>query len=134
MYPPQPHAEQLLHQDATVTVTTARFVVNGTVYPIRGLTAMQYVETPADYAPAAKVLLGGVVLGAVIAFFGGGSTLATLCAGCGFVAAVLAAVSAKPSYVIRVMTAAGQADVFVSPDKARSGAIATALNRAVAGG
>jgi hypothetical protein len=134
MYPPQPHAEQLIHQDANVLVTTARFVVNGTVYPIRGLTAMQYIEVPADYTDAAKVLLGGIALGLLGAIFGGGLTLAAVGAGGGLAVAVLAALSAKPRYVVRVMTAAGQADVFTSPDKARAGAIATALNRAVAGG
>lgn len=115
-------------------VTTARFVVNGTVYPVRGLTAIQYVEVPADYGAAAKMLLGGIGFGFLGAIFGGGATLAVTGAVGGLALAVLAALNAKPTYVIRVMTAAGQADAFVSHDKVRSGTIAGALNRAVAGG
>lgn len=135
MYPPQPYAEQVLHQDPNVTVTTARFVVNGTTYPIRGLTAVQYVELPASYTSSIAVLLGGVGAGLFGAAFNEGSLhhLLGWTAG-GAVLAIATAQGMKPTFVIRVVTAAGQADVFTSHDKARSGAIATALNRAIAGG
>lgn len=133
MYAPPHPVEHGIYQDPQVLVTTARFVVNGTTYPVRGLTAVQYVERPADYAGAAKVLLGGIAVGLVAAMFGSSGAFAT-CAAAGAILAAVVAAGQKPLFVIRVATAGGQMDAFSTHDKARAGAVASALNRAVAGG
>ncbi len=137
MQPPMlgwgPPQEVTLYQDAAgVTVTSSRLVVGATVYPIRGLTAVQYVELPKSHGPskllavlsvfafmvnASDALVGGLILAVFL-----------------FALAIVIAVKTKPELAIRVLTAGGQIDAVVTKDRARADQIVAALNRAVAGG
>lgn len=128
--PPQ---EVTLYQDATgVIVTNARLVVGATVYPIRGLTAVQYVQLPASHT-VPKVLVGVALLTFVMnasESLVGGSIMAAIFV----VLAVVIAARTKPDLSIRILTAGGQIDAVVTPDAERAGRIVAALNQAVAGG
>lgn len=128
--PPQ---ETTLYQDAAgVTVTSARLVVGSTVYPVRGLTAVQYVELPKSHGASKALALFGVFCFIVNASNApaGGAILAAFFVGL----AVVIAVRKQPELAIRILTAGGQIDAVVTKDRARADQIIAALNRAVAGG
>lgn len=128
--PPQ---EVTLYQDATgVIVTSARLVVGPTVYPVRGLTAVQYVELPESHTIPKWLVVMAVV--SFIAMAGNDVASATVFAGLLFALAIFVAVKSKPNLAVRILTAGGQIDAVVTSDRARADQIIAALNRAVAGG
>ena len=128
-------SEAVLYQDSDVSVTTARMTVGSTMYPVRGLTAVQLILVPSAQIPA-KILVG-------IAIFFGLVALLDAIADVGrstwvlpvilLVVAVVVSLKAKPRYAVRIWTAGGQVDAIVLKDLARSQAIITALNQAVVG-
>lgn len=137
MQPPQmgwgPSQEATLYQDAGgVIVTSARLVVGSTVYPVRGLTAVQYVELPKSHGASKVLALFGIFCFIVNASQApvGGAILAAIFMGL----AVAIAVRKQPELAIRILTAGGQIDAVVTKDRHRADQIVAALNRAVAGG
>lgn len=127
----QPPQEQMIYQDGQVTVTTARFVVGPTLYPIRGITAVQPIVIPANRGNAIAVGLAAsamLVLG-----------VATSSPGVGGVGVILALVAvglwmaAHPVYIVRVWTAGGQVDAVSSNELVRIQTIVSALHRATMG-
>lgn len=128
--PPQ---EVTLYQDAGgVMVTSARLVVGATVYPIRGLTAVQYVELPQSHTAAKWLVVASI--GLFLVMVGQNGTSAVICAGPVFALAIFIAVKSKPELAVRILTAGGQIDAVTTSDRNRADQIVAALNRAVAGG
>lgn len=134
MFSAGPAQEQTLLNDRGVIVSTARFVVGSTTYPLAGITAVQYLELPAQRGGA---ILAGIILGSIggvsmgRTFLPNSDASAVLALLCAVVAAVGFASTVKPNFVVRVMTAGGQIDAIKSPDKTWTQSIATALNQAV---
>lgn len=134
MHPPQPYAEQLLHQDPAATVTTARFMVSGATYPIRGITAVQYAELPKDHTPTGLAAFGVFVAAVYAVVKWDLPPLAFLAAPVlTVVVAALVANQVPTHYVVRILTAGGQVEALRTTSKAQSGAVVAALNRAIAG-
>ena len=127
----QPPQEQMIYQDGQVTVTTARFVVGPTLYPIRGITAVQPIVIPAERGAAVIACLGG----GVILLLG----IATRSLGFGAFGVLLGLIgvglwmAAHPVYVVRVWTAGGQVDAVSSNELVRIQTIVSALHRATMG-
>ena len=129
-----PAAETVLHQDGDVTVTTTRLVVGATMYPVRGLTAVQGVTIAPSRVAAQVLALMAVVLTclSVLLFASdAGSPLALALPVVLLGLSVVAFVRAKSLYAVRVWTAGGQVDAVVLRDWPRVYAIVEALHRAV---
>lgn len=127
-----PGVEQFVYQDppSGVTVTTARLVIGAAMYPVRGITAVQLVAYPPDKSSANRWAWGALLALVSIpltAFLGVAAAV-----GC-FIVALLKLRGAKSPHAVRIFTAGGQIDAYVTTDHARAQALTQALHRAVAG-
>lgn len=124
-------SEVPLYNDGQVVVTTARFVVGSTLYPIRGITAVQPVVIPANRSGGIITALVGlcILMIAVMKEDGGFGLIGVIVTGVG----VAVAVAAKATYIVRAWIAGGQVDAVASPDWARIQQIVAALHRATMG-
>lgn len=130
----QPVGEQVLYQvdGDNVTVTTARFVVGGTMYPIRNITAVQLVRGEPSRALAWLIAMG-IPLALWVMTTRGSELLGLIllgASGIGFFAAYL---TAKGPLVVRVATSGGQVDAVTTDNEERAKAIVGALHHATIG-
>lgn len=131
MTQPSPH-EQVYYQDASgVLVSTSRFVVGSTMYPIRGITAVQAILIPPDRNVAKFVAILGLC---ALCLIGSAREVSVALCVLLLAGAIYLAVHAKPTGVVRISTAGGQADAIKSKDVAAIQQIVTALHRATMGG
>jgi hypothetical protein len=123
--------EQVLFNEGQVTVTTARFQVGATMYPIAGITAVTIAKQPPNRAP---LLLVALVLGMGLACMGAKDNASGLIA-FGLLVfiglSVLAFVGLKPTFAVAMATAGGQKNAVTSQNEEWIRRIVDALNQAV---
>jgi len=123
--------ETVYYQSPVATVTTTRFVVGATMYPINGITSVGAVTLPRSFA-------GWLIAASAAGMWGVGHTSGEggLVRGIPGVAVMLGLLAVaflrKSKYAVRVTTAGGQSDALVSADLAMIQAIVAALHQAVA--
>ena len=116
-------SENSFYQDESgVFVTTTRFQVPGTTYPINGITSVSNVEIKPNRMASYVIILFGLVgliagsasFGAVMLVIGG----------------VIFAMQ-KTEYAVSIFTAGGQINAIKSADDKKVTKIVTALNEAI---
>ena len=118
----EPRQENVLFSEGNVKVTTARFVVKTTTYPIAGITAVSHDSIPVSRVlPILLVLVGILALAIKIWLLG------IFLALCG----ILALAFMKPKHTVGIATAGGQIKAVESSDGPYIERIVVALNRAV---
>jgi hypothetical protein len=105
-----------------IVVSSSRFVVGATTYPLAGITSVSSFVIPAKRM--AGILL--LVLGLIV-LLAGGYVFGAITAAIG----ILILVVVKPTYVVRMATAGGQVDALVSKDAHYIQRVVGALNQAV---
>lgn len=129
--------EQEFFRAPSVLVTSARFIVDGTTYPVTNISSVKMVEVEAGCGPIAALAVFGL-LSAILAMAGmsavpgEGAGLLVFSAFM-FALAVLAAIAvakAKQS-AVAITTAGGEAKALVSRDRGLVRQTVTALNEAI---
>lgn len=108
-----------------VTVTNARFVVQGTTYPIGAITSVRAQESKSY--PLTALLL--IVIG--FGFMLGGDTRFALIGPIAIGLGVFWIVKKAKTYSVLLRTASGESPVLQSPNRERVLAIVEQLNRAI---
>lgn len=118
-------SEQTYFDQGNVRVTSARFVVNGTTYPINSIASVRASESkPIPLTAIILVLVGfGILLGgqASLLLFG------ALAIGLG----ILWIVKKAKVYAVVLRTSSGESQVLESKDKAHVLSIVEALNTSI---
>lgn len=133
------NVEQVLLQGGSVTITTARFVVGATSYPLRGITSVTAVKLPRELTTVKLLAFFGVVLLVVVLSANADRDAVTqaitamICAGPLFALALVFFRRAKSEYVVRITTASGAVDAVRLNDLAATQSVVSTLNRALAG-
>ena len=133
------NVEQVLLQGGSVTITTARFIVGATSYPLRGITSVTAVKLPRELTTVKWVAFFGVVLLVVVLSANADRDAVTqaitamICAGPLFAIALVSFRRAKSEYVVRITTASGAVDAVRLNDLAATQSVVSTLNRALAG-
>lgn len=133
-FPSQPPVEAVLYQVAgdEVTVTTSRFIVGGTMYPVRNITAVQLIRGEPSRARAWAALLG-VPFSMWVMGKPGLEMVGLVLLAVSFLAAMVLYVTATGLLVVRMATAGGQVDAVTTSNEERAKAIVGALHRATVG-
>lgn len=129
--PPAPSIRQEVQLFAAngVYVTTARFTVGQSMYPIANITRIAQVTVPPSYGGAILAILFGLVLILIGVPFAG--WLAVV--GLAFLAGgIYTASTRKPLYALEVWTAGMNVRAVVGHDWTFIGAVHQALNQAIA--
>src|SRR4051812_23816063 len=123
-------AEQMFFDRAGVRVSTARFIAGDRTYAISAVTSVRFNRiVPKRGLPIILFCVGGfLLLGAIESGSGGAGVFVALLFG-GLGAALW--YSTPSRYSVRVMTASGEADAFVSKDRQLVFDIVQALNDAI---
>jgi len=135
MHQPPASQEVVLFQDSEVTVTTGRFQIGATMYPIRGITSVSsgFWNQPGSKGAA---WLFAVLALVTIASTGtnptGGWVLAAIFAALAVVSSVRATTTVWHTVVVH--TGGMQQTAVTTKDQQRRDAIVAALHRAVTGG
>lgn len=118
-------SEQNYFDQGSVRVTSARFVVNGTTYPINSIASVRASESkPIPLTAIILIMIGfGILLGgqASLLFFG------ALAIGLG----ILWIVKKAKVYSVVLRTSSGESQVLESKDKAHVLSVVEALNTAI---
>ncbi|MEM1552902.1 MAG: DUF6232 family protein [Candidatus Bathyarchaeia archaeon] len=134
-------SEVIYYQDEAVTITNARAVLGGKTYAIPHITSV----TVGEIRPKRlRIFIGMWFAASLVACLVTGvlapemeqaretvGNIGILLAGLVFVAGIVLAVKAKPTYVVRLVTAAGEADAYTSKDKEYVEKVVSALNEAI---
>lgn len=126
--------EETYFSRTNVLVTSARVVINGTTYPVRGISAVRAVKIlPNRTFP---ILL--LAFGAVLAYFGYFYSIKIAEVYLPGFAAVLAGGAwlalQRPHWVVELATAGMQQNAVVSNDEEHVSAVAAAIARAIVEG
>ncbi|MCH8172196.1 MAG: QacE [Proteobacteria bacterium] len=115
-------SEKSYFKNEEVSVSTTRFQVPGTTYPVNGITSVtNFVIAPKRGLP---IVLG--ILGLAFLF------MENYVFGLSFLGvAILIWFLQKTKYAVRISTAGGQVDAIISTDQAEIGKIVTELNEAI---
>ncbi len=125
-------SEVSYYQDDAVSVTNARAVLGGKTYAMANITSVSMAEKPANRTPGIIIAVIGLVIAACLGLVGGNSNATGLLVGIAIIGAGVAiAVSAKPSYIIKIGSASGEGDGLVSEDREQIQKIVSAMNEAI---
>jgi hypothetical protein len=133
------NVERVLLQGGSVSITTARFVVGATSYPLRGITSVTAIQLPKKHSWAKVLFVGGALMLAFCMSANSGRDTfaqvftALLCAGPFVALGVFAVRKEKTTYVVQITTASGQVDAVQYNDLAVTQQIVGTLNQALAG-
>lgn len=120
------------YQDGAVTVTNARAVLGGKTYAMANITSVSMGMRPANRVVGIVVALVGLVIAACSAAAGGDASFGGILFGILVLGAGIAlTVMAKPSYIVRIGSASGEADGLVSKDREHIQKIVNAMNEAI---
>jgi hypothetical protein len=123
-------SEVSYYQDESVTVTNARAVLSGSTYAMSNITSVSMGKTPANRMAGIVIavlgFIGGVFVGAISE-----QLLFTLLGFLALFGGIALAVMAKPSYIVRIGSASGEAEGLVSKDKDYIMKIIKAMNEAI---
>ena len=126
-------SEEIIYQDQTVLVSTARVQIDGTTYALRNLTSVRMTsERPSSGCAALMTTGGGCLIIAAFAQFGKSDALAIgvlglFCALLGW--AWLA--SLKTTYSVFLLSSAGERPALSSPKEDYVKGIVAAINEAI---
>ena len=115
-------SEKSYFKNEEVSVSTTRFQVPGTTYPVNSITSV----TNFVIAPKRGLSIGLGILG-IILFLAGEILYGVIFLG----VAILIWIIQKTKFAVRISTAGGQVDAIISTDQAEIGKIVTALNEAI---
>lgn len=123
--------EIIIHEEPGIKITNLRAVIENKTYPISNITSVG-----AETQPPSPVVPGvGFLLGLCLTLFGFADikeNLGTLVLGLMIAGpCVYLLVTAKPTYVLQLATAAGEIKALISPDQAYIQKITEALNTAI---
>ncbi len=125
-------SEVSYYSDTAVTVTNARAVLGGKTYAMANITSVSMGEKPANRMPGIALAVLGLVIAACGGSVGGNQAGLGIVIGLLVLAAGIAlVVMTKPSYIVRIGSASGEADGLVSKDKEYIQKIVTAMNEAI---
>jgi hypothetical protein len=124
--PAQNTAEKVYYSDGAITVTSTRAILEGKTYAMANVTSVSLAETR-EWAGCGGLLLLLGILPALFLF--GGSELIGLI-GLAMLIGGIAAMNAK-SYVVRIGSASGEANVLQNKDRQHIQKIVDAVNRAI---
>jgi len=116
-------SEASYYQDGTVSITNARAVLGGKTYAMANITSVSMATIPANRKPGIVI----AIIGLLIAGVTNGGIIGLLILAAGIVLAVIV----KPSYVVRIGSASGEADGLVSPNIEYIQKIVNAVNEAI---
>lgn len=120
-------SEHVVYQDAQVTVTTARAVLNGVTYAMANVTSVRTQKEPRPLA----LLLFGLLLCVV----GGCGAMGRVAFGPVFLVAGAALAiwyfASKPKYWVRLGTAGGETNATFSRDATWTASVVAAMNEAI---
>jgi hypothetical protein len=119
--PQMQRTEHTLLAEQGIIVSTARFVVGTTTYPLAGITAVSTSAIKPKYLLPLILILFGLPLLPAKAPLG----LPLLLAGIAII------VLSKKRFVVRMATAGGQVDALASKDRAYIERVVSALNTAI---
>jgi hypothetical protein len=138
--------ETTYYQDGSVTVTNTRAILGAKTYSMANITSVSSATIPANRMPGVVITIVGLLItvcascpaigvlgsgdpdaigGALV--FGMGAVFGLLIMGVGIVIAVMV----KPSYVVKIGSASGEANALLSKDAAYIGKIVNAMNEAI---
>jgi hypothetical protein len=124
-------SENTYYQDGAVTVTNARAVLAGKTYAMANITSVSMAMRPANRGVGIAVALVGLAIAACSAAAGSDASVGILFGILALGAGIALAVMAKPSYIVRIGSASGEADGLVSKDKEHIQKIVNAMNEAI---
>ncbi len=123
--------EALFFQDENVIVTNARVVIDAKTYAMANITSVVMGEARANRSPGTIIFLVGMLIavvgtqvgsiGLVLVFFG----ILILLLG------IVAAIRAKPKYVVIIESASGETNALVSTNRTWIQKIVNAINEAI---
>jgi len=129
--------ERSFLRSGQVEVTSTRFVVGSTTYPINQISSVSFTEIPPNLIGAYLAIAIGVVFCVIGGMAIGEKQLSaigwfSLSAGLiSFVTAIVVMVIARRSYCVVITTSAGRDDVLYSDDRDHIGSIVGAINQAI---
>jgi hypothetical protein len=129
-------AEETIHSDSSVTVTTSRIMIFGTTYALRNITSVRMASTAPDIGGAIAFLVIGI-LGALLALglLVSGQILAgsiVLIAGGGVIAGAIAWLrSLKPSYHVAICSSSQEGNALTSKSRPYVEHIVNCVNDAI---
>jgi len=109
--------ETIIHEETNIKITTHRAIINETTYPITNITSVSTQEqAPSGCAPAAGVMFGLLLIVIGIANI---KESAGLIVGGLLIAlpSLYVAINGKPTYLLKLSTAAGEVKALESPNK-----------------
>ena len=113
--------ETTLYQDGDILVTKQRAVLGGKTFAMSNITSVSMGVVPANTGIAWVLIIVGV-LGALCSY---GLTLIVVAIG------VYMLINAKPTYIVRLGSAAGEVDGLASRNREHIQQIVNALNEAI---
>jgi len=121
--------EKVMLEEAGVTVTSARFMVRGQTYAMNGITSVKAtVRHPSKLWPILTILFG--IFGIVT--YAGMKTAFGVVVALGITAlGILWLRSKRPTYAVRLTSASGETEAYLSPDGTLVDRIVSAINNAI---
>jgi len=123
--------ETVYFQESGVTVTNARAILGNETYVVANITSVSAFETGPNRAIPLIIALVGLIIGLCSFSIGFRFSLGVIVGILIIAVAGYVFFTAKPSYVVRIKSASGEADAYMSKDKTLVERIATALNTAI---
>jgi hypothetical protein len=123
--------ETTFYSDGAIRVTNARAVIGGKTYAMANITSVSMGTRPANRNPGIVIAIVGLLIAActgIMASDGAGGIVFGILV---LVAGIVVAVIAKPSYIVRIGSASGEADALVSKDREYIQKIVNATNEAI---
>lgn len=118
-------SEQVFFEQDSVSVTSARFVVNGTTYPISAITSVRAVRSKNVPFLAIVLIIGG--FGILL----GGEPSLLIFGVAGIALGIFWLVTKKEVYSVVLLTSSGEAQVLQSKDRRYVHAVVDALNNSI---
>jgi len=117
-------SERTFFSDAGITITQARIVVPGQTYAMSGVTSVAtYRKDPSRTGPIVLGILG------VLSLIGGAKTILGALIFLGLAVAWWMAL--KPTFIVKLTSAAGEREAFTSKDESLVDRLVSAINEAI---
>lgn len=117
--------EQSFMNEGGVMVTSARAVINGTMYSMANISSVSVGIIPASRGSGVILAIVGAIIAA--AADGGGAFFGVVL----LLAGILMAVMAKATYMVRLGSASGEATALSSKDEGFVSKVVSSLNQAI---
>ena len=121
--------EKVMLEESGISVTSARFIVRGQTYAMNGITSVRaLVRNPSKLGPILMILFG---LFGIAAYGFMGSAFGVIEMGVVAALGILWFRSKKPSYIVRLTSASGETEAYVSKNGEFVSRVVGAINDAI---